>query len=241
MPLLEVEHLHARYDFAPVLRGISFNLDAGEIVGIIGRNGAGKTTTLRAIMGWLRPAEGRIAFDGEAIGGWSPDRIFRRGIAFIPEDRRIFATLSVEENLMLGLFSRRQSGAEQRRRLDRVFDLFPRLRERRLQRAKTLSGGEQQMLAIGRELIGRCCCWWTSCPKGLRPSSSTKSSIAGAHAGLGSRCCWWAERPPRRRHQHVPLSDGRARSSRTACGGRSPTKPSGNDCLFETTARHRNA
>jgi branched-chain amino acid transport system ATP-binding protein len=154
MPLLEVEYLHARYDFAPVLRGISFNLNAGEIVSIFGRNGAGKTTTLRTIMGWLRPAEGKIIFDGETIGGWSPDRIFRRGIAFIPEDRRIFATLSVEENLMLGLFNLWQSGAEQRRRLDRVFDLFPRLRERRRQPGKTLSGGEQQMLAIGRALIG---------------------------------------------------------------------------------------
>jgi branched-chain amino acid transport system ATP-binding protein len=84
----------------------------------------------------------------------SPDRVFRKGIAFIPEDRRIFATLSVEENLILGLFSRWQSGVEQRRRLDRVFDLFPRLRERRRQLGKTLSGGEQQMLAIGRALVG---------------------------------------------------------------------------------------
>jgi len=93
-------------------------------------------------------------FAGEAIEGMSPDRVFRKGIAFIPEDRRIFATLSVEENLVLGLFSRWPSAAEQRRRLDRVFDLFPRLRERRRQLGKTLSGGEQQMLAIGRALVG---------------------------------------------------------------------------------------
>jgi branched-chain amino acid transport system ATP-binding protein len=155
MPLLEVEDLHARYDFAPVVQGVSFAADAGEIVSMFGRNGAGKTTVLRTIMGWLVPARGAIRFAGEAIGGVSPDRIFRRGIGFIPEDRRIFPTLSVEENLMLGLFSRwRLAGAERRRHLDRVVALFPRLGERRRQLGRTLSGGEQQMLAIGRALIG---------------------------------------------------------------------------------------
>ena len=155
MPLLEVSALHARYHYAPVLQGVSFTVDAGEIASIFGRNGAGKTTTLRTIMGWLRPSEGTIAFGGESIGGLSPDRIFRRGIAFIPENRRIFATLSVEENLMLGLFSRwGMSASDRRRHFDRVVHLFPRLRERRRQLGKTLSGGEQQMLAIGRALIG---------------------------------------------------------------------------------------
>jgi len=154
MPLLELDRLSARYDYAPVVQDVSFSVDAGEIVSIFGRNGAGKTTTLRTIMGWLRPSQGQIVFAGEVIGGMSPDRVFRKGIAFIPEDRRIFATLSVEENLILGLFSRRRSGAEQRLQLDRVFDLFPRLRERRRQLGKTLSGGEQQMLAIGRALVG---------------------------------------------------------------------------------------
>ena len=154
MPLLELDRLSARYAYAPVVQDVSFSVDAGEIVSIFGRNGAGKTTTLRTIMGWLRPSQGRIVFAGEVIGGMSPDRVFRKGIAFIPEDRRIFATLSVEENLILGLFSRRRSGAEQRLQLDRVFDLFPRLRERRRQLGKTLSGGEQQMLAIGRALVG---------------------------------------------------------------------------------------
>jgi branched-chain amino acid transport system ATP-binding protein len=155
MPLLEVSALHARYNYAPVLQGVSFTVDAGEIASIFGRNGAGKTTALRTIMGWLRPSEGTIAFGGESIGGLSPDRIFRRGIAIIPEDRRIFATLSVEENLMLGLFSRwGMSASDRRRHFDRVVHLFPRLRERRRQLGKTLSGGEQQMLAIGRALIG---------------------------------------------------------------------------------------
>ncbi len=111
MPLLEIDRLHARYEYAPILQGVSFGVDCGEIVSIFGRNGAGKTTTLRTVMGWLRPTEGSILFDGEAIGGLSPDRIFRKGFAFIPEDRRIFATLTVEENLTLGLFTRWQSAA----------------------------------------------------------------------------------------------------------------------------------
>jgi branched-chain amino acid transport system ATP-binding protein len=155
MPLLEVADLHAQYAFAPVLRGVSFGVNAGEIVSIFGRNGAGKTTTLRTVMGWLAPSAGAIRFEGESIGGWSPDRIFRKGIAFIPEDRRIFGTLTVQENLALGLFSLRFGGAERRRQLERVTQLFPRLGERRAQLGKTLSGGEQQMLAIGRALIGQ--------------------------------------------------------------------------------------
>ncbi len=154
MPLLEVKDLRAHYDFAEVLQGISLQVDAGEIISVFGRNGAGKTTALRTIMGWLKPSNGTIVFKGESIGGLSPDRIFRRGIAFIPEDRRILATLTVEENLMLGLFSQWGSRAERRRQMDRVVDLFPRLGERRKQMGKTLSGGEQQMLAIGRALIG---------------------------------------------------------------------------------------
>ncbi len=154
MSLLEVKALHAQYAFAPVLRGISFSVNPGEIVSIFGRNGAGKTTTLRTLMGWVRPSSGTIAFASENIAGQSPDRIFRKGIAFIPEDRRIFGTLTVEENLTLGLFSLWQSGAERQRRLDRAIALFPRLGERRRQLGKTLSGGEQQMLAIGRAVIG---------------------------------------------------------------------------------------
>jgi branched-chain amino acid transport system ATP-binding protein len=154
MPLLEVDNVYARYEFAPVLQGVSFSAEAGEIVSIFGRNGAGKTTALRTVMGWLHPWQGRIVFDGEAIEAWSPDRIFRKGIAFIPEDRRIFPTLTVEENLALGLFTRRPSRREEERALGRVFEMFPRLRERRRQPGRTLSGGEQQMLAIGRALVG---------------------------------------------------------------------------------------
>jgi branched-chain amino acid transport system ATP-binding protein len=155
MPLLEIADVHAHYGSAPVLQGVTIRVDAGEVVSIFGRNGAGKTTTLKTVMGWLKPSAGAITFEDRPIGGWSPDRIFRLGIGFIPEDRRVFATLTVEENLGLGLFGMwRVDGSERGRRLDRVYALFPRLAERRRQTGKTLSGGEQQMLAIGRALVG---------------------------------------------------------------------------------------
>jgi branched-chain amino acid transport system ATP-binding protein len=155
MPLLELTEVHANYGSAPVLQGVSLRVDAGEVVSIFGRNGAGKTTTLKTIMGWLKPTAGKVEFAGRPIAGLSPDRIFRQGIGFIPEDRRIFAILSVEENLALGMMSEwRISRAERTQRLDRVYALFPRLAERRRQAGKTLSGGEQQMLAIGRALVG---------------------------------------------------------------------------------------
>jgi branched-chain amino acid transport system ATP-binding protein len=155
MALLEIADLHARYRIAPILQGVSLAVEAGQIVSIFGRNGAGKTTLLKTVMGWLAPSAGTIAFAGRSIAGLSPDRIFRRGVAFIPEDRRIFAGLSVLENLEIGLVAEwGLARAERRRRLDRVLDLFPQLAERRSQAGRTLSGGEQQMLAIGRALVG---------------------------------------------------------------------------------------
>jgi branched-chain amino acid transport system ATP-binding protein len=155
MALLEIADVHARYRVAPILQGVSIAVEAGEIVSVFGRNGAGKTTLLKTAMGWLAPSSGSITFEGRPIAGLSPDRIFRRGIGFIPEDRRIFATLSVQENLELGLVAAiRLARHERRRRLDRIFALFPRLAERRRQAGRTLSGGEQQMLAIGRALVG---------------------------------------------------------------------------------------
>jgi branched-chain amino acid transport system ATP-binding protein len=156
MPLLELVDVHAQYGAARVLQGVTLSIDAGEVVSLFGRNGAGKTTTLKTVMGWLSPSVGTITFEDRSIGGLSPDQVCRLGIGFIPEDRRIFATLSVEENLVLGLLSEwRVRPHERARRLDRVYGMFPRLAERRRQAGKTLSGGEQQMLAIGRALIGK--------------------------------------------------------------------------------------
>jgi len=153
MPILELKNVHARYAHAPVLRGIDVSVDAGEVITLLGRNGAGKTTTLKTVMGWLHPYTGEIRFRGQVISSLPTDRICRLGIGYIPEDRCIFPALSVEENLYLGLLRHwRKSRAAKRKQLDRIYSWFPQLAERRKQSGRTLSGGEQQMLAIARGL-----------------------------------------------------------------------------------------
>jgi branched-chain amino acid transport system ATP-binding protein len=154
MSLLEVENLVARYGRITALAGISLHVDEGEIVTLIGANGAGKTTALRAISGLLRPASGRIAFAGRDLGGLAPHAIVRLGIGHAPEGRRVFPRMSVRENLELGAYTR-TSKREIAADTEHVLETFPRLRERLDQRAGTMSGGEQQMLAIGRALMGR--------------------------------------------------------------------------------------
>ena len=151
MSLLEIEDLFVRYGEVAALKGISLTVGEGEIVALIGANGAGKSTTLRTISGLSRPSRGCIRFCGEVIAGLKPAQIVGRGIVQAPEGRRIFTRMTVEENRRMGIFSRR--GEESRGAYDRVFQLFPVLRERRWQRGATLSGGEQQMLAIGRALM----------------------------------------------------------------------------------------
>jgi branched-chain amino acid transport system ATP-binding protein len=151
-PLLEVRDLQVRYGAVHALKGISFAIEAGEIATLIGANGAGKSTLLRAVSGLLRPAAGSIVFQGRSIAGQSPESIVDAGICHAPEGRRIFAEMSVRENLELGAYRRRDAWHAD---LERVLGLFPRLRERLRQRAGTLSGGEQQMLAIGRALMGK--------------------------------------------------------------------------------------
>ena len=148
-PLLEVEGLEAAYGDVQVIWGISFTVGQGEIVTLIGPNGAGKTTTLRAISGLLAPRAGRIRLRGADLGGLPAHEIVRRGIIQVPEGRKLWPRMTVEENLLLGAFAPRARGAA-RERLERVFTLFPRLKARRRQLAGTLSGGEQQMCAIGR-------------------------------------------------------------------------------------------
>jgi len=143
---LSVEGIHTYYGDSHILHGVSLRVAAGEAVAILGRNGAGKTTTIRSIVGFTPPREGRIVLDGEGIHRWPPYRIARRGVALVPQGRRIFAPLSVKENLLVGA---RADGFT----LERIFALFPRLAERQGQLAGTLSGGEQQMLALGRALL----------------------------------------------------------------------------------------
>ena len=148
--LLAVESLDVRYGAIHALRGVSFSVAAGEIVTLIGSNGAGKSTLLRAVSGLVRPSAGRILLEGVDVTGHRPEAIVALGCSHVPEGRRIFANLTVLENLRMGAWPRRGGEAEG---LERVFALFPRLRERLTQAGGTLSGGEQQMLAIGRALM----------------------------------------------------------------------------------------
>ena len=155
MTLLALEDLHAYYGEAHILQGVSLTVGAGEVVTLIGRNGAGKTTTLKSIMG-LVPPRGRISFDGRELAGLATHDIARAGIAYVPEERRILPNLSVSENLRLGMLGAdRGSQADNGAAVEEVLTYFPRLRERYEQKGKSLSGGEQQMLAIARGLVAR--------------------------------------------------------------------------------------
>jgi len=154
MEVLKVDGIHTYYGVIHALQGVSLTVREGEIVTLIGGNGAGKSTTLRTISGLLRPKEGAIYLKGERIDALPPHRIVAKGVCQSPEGRKVFTRLSVEENLEMGAFVRGDK-AGIRRDMERVYSLFPRLKERRTQVAGTLSGGEQQMLAIGRALMAR--------------------------------------------------------------------------------------
>jgi branched-chain amino acid transport system ATP-binding protein len=153
-PVLEISDVHVYYGAIHALKGISLDVREGEIVTLIGANGAGKSTTLRAVNGLNRPRQGLIRFQGRDITGAAPHAIVKGGIAQSPEGRRLFPRMSVTENLEMGAFQRddKENFAED---MERVFELFPRLKERRMQKAGTMSGGEQQMCAIGRALMAR--------------------------------------------------------------------------------------
>lgn len=154
MALLEVHDLHTSYGAIKALRGISLNVEHGQVVCLIGANGAGKSTALNTISGLLKPSQGRIQFDGADITGWRADRVTGLGLAQVPEGRQIIAPMTVYENLLIGAHLRRERAAVSAD-LDNIFAQFPRLHERRDQRAGSLSGGEQQMLAVGRALMMR--------------------------------------------------------------------------------------
>ncbi len=149
MAILEVQDIHTYYGDAYVLQGLSLRLEQGQILGLLGRNGVGKTTLVNSIVGFTPPRRGKIVFKGDDITQKSSFEIVRGGIGLVPQGRRMFPTLGVEENLLVA----ERSFDRHRWNLERVYKLFPHLRERRHQRAKTLSGGEQQMLAIGRSLM----------------------------------------------------------------------------------------
>jgi branched-chain amino acid transport system ATP-binding protein len=153
-PILQLEDVHTYYGSIQALKGISLTVNEGEVVTLIGSNGAGKSTTLRSINGLNHPQQGTIVFEGEDITDEAPHEVVKKGISQSPEGRRLFSRMSVLENLQMGAFQRGDR-AGQREDMDRVFSLFPRLAERKSQKAGTLSGGEQQMVAIGRALMAR--------------------------------------------------------------------------------------
>ena len=151
--LVKVEDLHAYYGKSHVLHGVSLTVGRGEVVALIGRNGVGKSTTLKSIMGLVTARQGRVLFEGKPIAGVAAHRLARLGIAYVPEDRRIFRLLTVLENLRTGLDRGGVTAAHRQNLLDKIFGYFPRLAERRDQAGGTLSGGEQQMLAIARAMM----------------------------------------------------------------------------------------
>ncbi|HET7493326.1 MAG TPA: ABC transporter ATP-binding protein [Bradyrhizobium sp.] len=149
---LHLSDVHAFYGESHILHGVGFSLREGHVLALLGRNGAGKTTCISTIVGFLTPREGEIRLFGETIGGLNPERISRLGIGLVPQGRRIFPSLTVRENLVVA--QQRQASTRQPWTVERIYELFPKLRERHAQFAGTLSGGEQQMLAIGRALMG---------------------------------------------------------------------------------------
>jgi branched-chain amino acid transport system ATP-binding protein len=154
MAMLELTDVYASYGAVQALKGISITVEQGEVVALLGSNGAGKSTTLRTISGLIK-GKGEIKFEGQSIVGMKPDKIVELGIVQVPEGRRVFGPLTVEENLELGAYTARGQKARIAEDIARVYDMFPRLKERRSQLSGTLSGGEQQMLAVGRALMAR--------------------------------------------------------------------------------------
>lgn len=150
--LLKVENLHAHYGKSHILQGVTFSVGAGEVLSLLGRNGSGRSTTLKAVMGLVRPSAGSVRLADQELAGVKPNRICRAGVAYVPEEREVFANLTVDENLCMG--EQPATPGAPRWTVQQMFDYFPRLKERRHTRAGSLSGGEQQMLTICRSLLG---------------------------------------------------------------------------------------
>jgi branched-chain amino acid transport system ATP-binding protein len=151
-PVLELRNVSTHYGLVAVLRNVDMEIYAGEMVCLLGGNASGKTTTLKTILGYVKPSEGEVLLDGERVSGMSTTQVVKRGVSMVPENRRLFPDMTVEENLQLGAYLRRDQGQVETVR-EQVFDTFPRIRERLKQKAGTLSGGEQQMVAMGRALM----------------------------------------------------------------------------------------
>ena len=194
--MLKIENLQVHYGGIQALRGISLEVPDGRIVTLIGANGAGKSTTLRTITGLVKASGGSVQWDGQELLGKSIDKIISTGIAMSPEGRRVFPDMTVLENLKIGAYLRRDK-AEIEKDIQWVYSLFPRLEERSWQLAGTLSGGEQQMLAVGRALMSRPKLMMLDEPSlGLAPLVVQDIfSIIREITGRASRCCWWNRTP----------------------------------------------
>jgi len=170
--LLEVAKLNTYNGQSHALQDMSLHVGKGEVVALLGRNGMGKSTTLKSIMGLRKPSSGKVLFSGRDITGFDPFKVARAGIGYVPEERRIFPTLNVLDNLMMGVKGGRIDGSDPDAwTIERIFRQFPFMKDRTHQKGAHLSGGEQQMLTIGRTLMAiPSCSWWTSPPKGYRPS-----------------------------------------------------------------------
>ena len=225
--MLALADLHAHYGASHIVQGVDLAVGAGEVVGVFGRNGVGKTTLLKTIAGWIRASRGEIRFDGQRIDGAAADRICRLGVGFVPEDRRIFPGLTVEENLTLGFMQvPRRGGAANRAALADIYRRFPRLHERRRQHGTTLSGGEQQMLAIARVLVGAPRLLLVDEPsEGLAPMMVTEiyAILTRAEAGRPRHPAGRAECPagvdPVRSLRGDGAGAGGAQRRRAGCGG----------------------
>jgi branched-chain amino acid transport system ATP-binding protein len=193
MALLEVKNIEVFYGDVQVIFDLSLKVEEGEVVSIIGGNGAGKSTLLRTISGLMQPAKGEIAFEGRPIQHLPPEEVVERGIVQVPEGRRLFTLMSVQDNLIVGAYSRRADGRKADT-LTQVYELFPRLKERLAQLAMTLSGGEQQMVAIGRGLMARPKLLMLDEPSlGLAPILiKTISTPCARSPTRGPPCSWWS-------------------------------------------------
>ena len=227
--MLQISALHSHYGLSHVIQGIDIEAAPGEVIGIFGRNGVGKTTLLKTIAGWVKPSQGAIRVGGAALDGLTPDRICHAGVGFVPEDRRIFPGLTVEENLSLGLLQvKGRSSRDEKRAVEGIYDRFHRLGERRHQLGTTLSGGEQQMLAMARVMVGKPRLVLIDEPsEGLAPMRQSSRSC-GSCASRARLFC--SSNRTSMRRSRSPIGFTSSSAARSSSAAKPRTRAIGNAC-----------